>query len=201
MSDKPNMPEHKLRQQADAALVMPLNINPRRLAKNHTCDAQIDRAWPFSAESTPALAWWRTLPSDLLRDAEALTLHATLDKIDTTRGRDAFASTRYGAQNATIASALSMMPVEETTIEVDLAMTAVLCVALDGDAAAALVLSHVIGRVELHHPFATELSASWLAFHIRHSPNPRRFTKEEARLWSFLRAQNSPAATGTGDQP
>ena len=66
--------------------------------------------------------------------------------------------------------AYSLMPIGEATLEADLAMTAVLRGALDGDAAAALVLSHVIGSAELHYPFAMELSASWLAHRLRHSP-------------------------------
>jgi hypothetical protein len=158
-----------------------------------------DLAWPFKPEDTTPLAWWRTLPSGLLRDAEVLLVRATLDKIDVVNGSQAFTTALRGDASAAIAVALSRLPIEETTLEVDLAMTAVLRGALDGDPAAALVLSHVIGRAELHRPFATELSASWLTHHLRHSPNPRRFTEEEARLWSVLRAQDGTMATTTGD--
>jgi hypothetical protein len=159
------------------------------------------RAWPFNPEDTFPLAWWRTLPANLFRDAEALLVSATLDKIDVLSGSHTFAAALRGDTAAAITTALALMPIEETTLEVDLAMTAVLRGALDGDAAAALVLSHVIGRATLHHPFATELSPSWLAHHLRHSPNRRCFTEEEARLWSALRAQDEATAAGRGDQP
>lgn len=103
---------------------------------------------------------------------------------------------------AAITTALALMPIEETTLEVDLAMTTVVRGALDGDAVAALVLSHVMGHAALDHPFATELSPSWLAHHLRPSRHRRRrLTEEEAGLWSALRAQDEATAAGRGNQP
>ncbi len=97
--------------------------------------------------------------------------------------------------------AFSLMLIGETMLEIDPAMTAVLCRALDGDAAAALVLSHVVGRAELHGPFATELSGAWLAHQLRHFPSRHRFIEEEARLWSAIRTQDEPTAAGKENQP
>jgi hypothetical protein len=185
----------------DHAVIARSNIAAAARAADLAPSRPATRAWPFNPEDTSPLAWWRTLPSDLLRDAETLLAYATLGKIEVLSGSRTFAAALRGDTTAAITTALALMPIEETTLEVDLAMTAVLRGALDGDAMAALVLSHVIGRAELDHPFATELSASWLAHHLRHSPDRRRFTEEEAVLWSALRAEEQTTAPGKGDQP
>ena len=62
---------------------------------------------------------------------------------------------------------------------------------------AALTLAHVLGHAEVAHPFATELSASWLTHHPRHSQDPRRFTKE-ARLLAALRERDELPAASVG---
>jgi hypothetical protein len=159
------------------------------------------RAWPFNPGDTSPLAWWRTLPANLFRDAETPLVSATLDQIDLLSGSHTFAAALRGDTAAAITTALALMPIEETTLEVDLAMTAVAREALDGDAVAPLVLSHVIGHAALDHPFATAFSPSWLAHHLRPSPHRRRFTEEMAGLWSALRAQGEATAAGREDQP
>jgi hypothetical protein len=156
----------------------------------------IDRAWPFNAEDTSPLAWWRTLPSDRLGDAEALLVNTTLAKIDVMGGGDAPAAALRGEIGAGVTVALSLMPVGEVTLEVDLAMTAVLRGPLDGDGLAALVLAHVLDRADIDHPFATEISASWLTCPPRNSR--RRFTKQEARLLAAMRERDELPAAGVG---
>jgi hypothetical protein len=61
--------------------------------------------------------------------------------------------------------------------------------------------SHVLECAELHHPFATELSTSWLVHHLHHSPDRRRFAEDEARLWSALHAQDETMAATKEKQP
>jgi hypothetical protein len=65
------------------------------------------------------------------------------------------------------------------TLEVDLAMSAVALHALGGDAASALVLSHILRRVPVDHPFAGDLAASWFALNLRRAMQTR--TKETAQ--------------------
>jgi hypothetical protein len=91
-----------------------------------------------------------------------------------------------------------MMPIGEMTLEVDLAMTAVLRGALAGDGPAALVLAHALGHTEIGHPFATELSASWLTHHLRHSPDQRRFTKQKASLLATMSERDELPAASVG---
>jgi hypothetical protein len=72
-----------------------------------------------------------------------------------------------GDAAASIAIAVEMFPITEITLEVDLAMTVLMVGALDDNAAAALVLSQLLGRAPLDHPFAKELSVSWLVLNLR----------------------------------
>ena len=227
MPDTTNVHEPKLPRQTKAACVTPANADLHRPdddgrrkdqaapdpvrceatasaisgadlgEASHAADRAFDRAWPFNPDDTSPLAWWRTLPSDRLRDAEALLVNTTLDRIGVMRGGDAFTAALRGEVAAAVAMALALMPVGEVTLEVDLAMTAVLRGALAGDGPAALVLAHVLGHAEVAHPFATELSASWLTHHPRHSRDRRRFTKE-ARLLAALRERDELPAASVG---
>jgi hypothetical protein len=231
MSDTTYVPEHKLRQPANASIAAPANAefhapsddgHKNRVAPDPVgCEATasaipgadtahaartaalarrrgppIDRAWPFNAEDASPLAWWRTLPSDRLGDAEARLVNATLAKIDVMGGGDALAPALRGEIGADVAVALSLMPIDDVTLEVDLAMTAVLRGALERDGLAALVLAHVLGRADINHPFATELSASWLTS-PRHSPE-RRFTRQKARLLAAMRERDELPAASVG---
>ena len=165
-------------------------------ARAGRCRRPIDRAWPFNPEDTSPLAWWRTLPSDRLGDAQARLVATTLASVDVMGGGDALAAALRGEVGAGGAAALSLMPINEVTLEVDLAMTAVLRAALAGNGPAALVLAHVLGHAEIDHPFATELSASWLTRPPRNSR--RRFTRQEARLLAAMRERDALPAAGFG---
>jgi hypothetical protein len=123
-------------------------------------------SWPFRPEDASPLAWWRTMPADLLRDAEHLVLRETIGKVGVLKGHDSVSAMR-GDAPASIAIALEALPITTITIEVDLAMTALMLSALAGSAASALVLSQVLQRTALDHPFAEELSVSWLALNLR----------------------------------
>jgi hypothetical protein len=122
-------------------------------------------SWPFRPEDASPLAWWRTMPADLLRDAEHLVLRETISKVGVLKGRT-WVSAMRGDVPASIAIALEALPIKTITIEVDLAMTALMLSALAGSAASALVLSQVLQRTALDHPFAKELSVSWLALNL-----------------------------------
>src|ERR1700675_915222 len=106
MSKSTNMPEHKLRLRDDiasneryAGRKLPPSTAREKGDLRTTSSARqtgvsgsradhpagersapAARAWPFSTEDATSLAWWRTLPSDLLRDAEGLLVCATLNR-------------------------------------------------------------------------------------------------------------------------
>jgi hypothetical protein len=123
-------------------------------------------SWPFRPEDANPLAWWRTMPADLLRDAEQLVLRETIRKVGVLKGCE-WVSAMRGDVPASIAIVLEALPITTITIEVDLAMTTLMLGALAGSAASALVLSQVLQRTSLDHPFAKELSVSWLALNLR----------------------------------
>lgn len=155
--------------------------------------ALADRPWPLRSQDATPLAWWRWLPSHKLRDAEALLIDATLARIVVLRtDRDLRAALR-GDAAAAIAAAFTLLPIEELTLEADIAMTALLRCALNGNPASALALSNILGRTGLTHPFATELAASW---HAKNSPYRIRFSVEEAALTEAIHEYFAAAEEG-----
>jgi hypothetical protein len=115
-------------------------------------------AWPLATQDFPPLAWWRTLPCNLFRDAEHLLVIDTLDTICVMNRHDEFAAALRGDAAAAVGVALALLPM---TLTVDIAMTALLRCALSGDTAAIVVLANLLHRIELKRSLATELSASW----------------------------------------
>jgi hypothetical protein len=149
-----------------------------------------ERLWPFKADDTTPLAWWRTLPSDAFGDADRLILLATLEQIDMLHGGADFAAALKGDPAAAIGVAFSLMPVEEMTLRADVAMTALLRCALERNAAAALVLAQVTGLTDLGHPYAIEIAGSWLVHGRCSSDNPRKFGEAETVLLTAFRERH-----------
>src|SRR6202011_6128769 len=75
----------------DPVVIARSNIAAAALAADLARSSPAPRAWPFNPEDISPLAGWRTLPSDLLREAETLLIHATLDQIEVLRGSHTFA--------------------------------------------------------------------------------------------------------------
>jgi hypothetical protein len=130
-------------------------------------------SWPFRPEDVTPLAWWRTMPADLLGDAEHLLLREMIGKIGVLKGREWISAMR-GDAAASVEIALGILPISSVTLEVDLAMTVLTLVALGGNAGCALVLSQVLQSVCLDHPFAKELSVSWLGFNLRRAMDAKK---------------------------
>ncbi len=163
--------------------------------KRNQASTLANRLWPLSSQDTPPLAWWRTLPSDKFRDAEKLLLLVTLERIAVLRGTSELGAAQRGDAAAAIAAALSVMPVQDFTLKVDITMTALLRCAVEGDNAAALVLANVLSRTGLN--LATELSASWFVQHVDRSPHSRSFSKEETSLLIELRERYDGKGNGS----
>lgn len=149
------MPAHKCRQQDLAVLTGD--------ATDLACKTfrPLTSGWPFNAQDVSPLAWWRSLPSTHLRDAEHLLVIDTLSKICVLDHRQNLAAAIRGDTAAAVGAALSVLPVYKVTLTADIAMTALLRCALEGDATTTLVLANILRRVELEHSLAAELSASW----------------------------------------
>jgi hypothetical protein len=138
--------------------------------------------WPFKAETCSPLAWWRRMPPDAFGGAERLLLAETIGRISVLRGGDDLMTAISGDVAAAIRTALGLMPIEKITMRVDITMTALMCVALDGNAAPALVMAQVVGLTDVGHGLAGELAAAWLAFGERHSGEPAKFAEAEIVL-------------------
>jgi hypothetical protein len=123
---------------------------------------------------------WRTMPADLLGDAERLLLLDTIGRVGVLKGRE-WVAAMWGDAAASIAIALGALPISTIRLEVDLALTSLMSSTLGGSAAAALVLSQVLQRCSLEHPFGEELSVSWLAFKLRRAMAGRAQVKALAR--------------------
>jgi hypothetical protein len=61
-------------------------------------------------------------------------------------------------------------------------MSTLLHCALKEDAAAALVLSHMLGHAEFEHPLKVELSTLWLTHHFGRARDPRWSAQTEAAI-------------------
>jgi hypothetical protein len=176
-------------------IVQPANdIKTRHHALGHATNCKPPRphdwqpsSWPFRPEDVTPLAWWRTMPADLLGDAQHLLLREVIGKIGVLKGRE-WISAMHGDAAASVEIALGTLPISTITLEVDLAMTVLTLAALGGNAASALVLSQVLQRVYLDHPFAKELSVSWLGFNLRRAMGT---TKQPVKL----RTRRNGAAT------
>jgi hypothetical protein len=121
--------------------------------------------WPFNLDDVTPLEWWRTMPADHLGDAQRLHLRTTMEKISVMNDHRWLSALR-GDAAASIAIAIGAMPIEQVTLDVDLAMSALALCALEDSAGAALVLAHVLKRTPLNHPFGKDISASWLALNL-----------------------------------
>ncbi|WP_156936955.1 hypothetical protein [Bradyrhizobium sp. WSM2254] len=163
MSNKMEMPARERRHQ-DLPLPTSDSPGPARNISRPSISG-----WPITAQDVSRLAWWRTLPSDLLRDAEQQLVIDTLDTICVMDRHDEFAAALRDDATSAVGVALSLMPIHQETLTVDIAMTALLRCALAGDATAAMVVANLLHRVELDHPFATELSAFWCGRAASHS--------------------------------
>lgn len=153
--------------------------------------------WPFNLGDVTPLEWWRTMPADHFGSEQHLLLRATLEKICVMNGHQWLSALR-GDAAASIAIAIGALPIDQVTLEVDLAMSALALCALEGSAGVALVLSHILRRTAFDHPFGKDLSASWLTLNLcralaakSHRSKPRRRSK----TLNAASPRNAPACT------
>ena len=140
------------------------------------------RSWPFKAEDSSPLAWWRRLPSQAFGEPERLHMGATLEQINVLHAELDLLAALKGDAAAAIEVTFTLMPMSEISLRTDIAMTALLRCALERNAAASLVLAQVLGLTDLGHPYAGELATAWLAYGWLCSENPREFSNAGAVL-------------------
>jgi hypothetical protein len=112
----------------------------------------------FLASAIYPLSLWRTLRANEFEASDLAAIEGLLAKtvlFGQPKWRDAVA----GDVPAAVAVAVSLLPIDNVTFQVDLAMTALIRGAIEGDFAAAIVvaniLRHLPGSMLLHRRIAT----------------------------------------------
>lgn len=147
-----------------------------------------------------ALAWWRSVPAEAFRAAEYLEVCSGLQEVAGMVEGAEFERALQGDANAAIALALSLGPIKRLGgIKTDIAMTAVLSIALEGEPRCAPLLAHVIDRPEPDPRRADQLCGSWLEFHFGCSPWRGGLAAEQAMLLKALRDFDARASEGNAD--
>jgi hypothetical protein len=108
---------------------------------------------------------WRTFPAEAFSEARRLEVmgHVGLHMANIKEWKDAVA----GDAACAVRIALHMEIPDEVTYPVDARMTLLLYSALNGSAAAALVLAHLLRKMPLDGPMKNGLATSWLARNLR----------------------------------
>ncbi|OKO86821.1 hypothetical protein AC630_01885 [Bradyrhizobium sp. AS23.2] len=145
------------------------------------------------------LRWWRSAPADAFRAAEYLEVRSALEDVATLIEGAEVEPALQGDADAAIALVLSLMPITRVGgIKTDIAMTAVLSLALGGELRCALVLAHVLDRAEPDPRRADQLCGSWFEFHQNHSVSRGGFAPAENAVLEALRAFDAPRARKEG---
>jgi hypothetical protein len=98
---------------------------------------------------------------------------------------------------AAVAVAVSFIPVDEMTLPLDLAMTALIACAIEGDPGAAIVVSNILLHLPSASPRHHEIAASWFVS----NPAAVRLGKRKAAMTqapNFTKARNEVKAPECG---
>ncbi|MET4212448.1 hypothetical protein [Bradyrhizobium sp. LA2.1] len=128
------------------------------------------------------LSWWRIIPPRFLGEPERLYINESLTGLAVFGADQNLTAALAGDAAAAIASALSLAPLREINLKVDIAMTALMSIALRGDPAAVLLLAHILGRGEWGNPSAEDLGLAWLDRHTSYPMSREQFAAYEVAL-------------------
>lgn len=145
------------------------------------------------------LRWWRSMPADAFRATEYLAIRSALEQVATLIEGAEVEPALQGNVDAAIALVLSLMPIRRLGgIKTDIAMTAVLRLALEGEPRCALVLAHVIDRAEPDPHRADLMCASWFEFRCGQAVLHGGFVPAERAVLNALCAFDVPRAGREG---
>ncbi|OKO79825.1 hypothetical protein [Bradyrhizobium sp. AS23.2] len=141
------------------------------------------------------LRWWRSAPAGAFRATEYLEVRSALAEVATLINAAEVEPALQGDADAAIALVLSLMPITRRGgIKTDIAMTAVLSLALRGELRCALVLAHVLDRAEPDPRRADQLCGSWFEFHLNHSASRGGVAPAETAVLEAPSAFDAPRA-------
>ena len=119
----------------------------------------------FFDSATYPLSLWRTLRAVQFEATDLTAIRLLLAKLvlfDRPKWRDAIA----GDAAAAIAVAVSFLPIDNVTHQVDLAMTALIRCAIEGDLAAAIVVANILRRLPGSAPSHRQIATSWFVSNL-----------------------------------
>jgi hypothetical protein len=108
------------------------------------------------------IKWWRTLPADGFDSSRKSVLRATLSTI-AILDEPTWRSAAGGSAAAAIGLALRLNPSRSTSAAYDLIVTSLAICAADGNAAACIVMSHVLRNIPGAGKAEARIATSWLA--------------------------------------
>lgn len=109
----------------------------------------------------PATQWWRLTPATAFNVVALLEMRASLSKIDML-GEPRWKDAAAGDASASIGVALDMNAGGTVEARFDLVMTALAMCAADGNAAACLVMSHILRKIPGAGKTEARIATSWL---------------------------------------
>jgi hypothetical protein len=111
------------------------------------------------------LSSWRTLRALDFSFHDLTSMRALLAKT-TLLGQPKWAAAVAGDGPAAVAVAISFIPAEEITMSMDLAMTALIACAIEGDPGAAIVASNILRHLPDATPRHHQIAASWFVSNL-----------------------------------
>lgn len=119
---------------------------------------------------------WRTLRAEQFNAQDLQTIRRLLTKT-VLLGQPKWEEAARGDAPAAVAVAVSFFPMDEVTVPADLAMTALIRCAIEGDPAAAIVISNVLRNLPGCFAFHRQIATSWSVSNLAQARGSRRDRK------------------------
>lgn len=147
---------------------------PPRRGERYPADAVHD----FFDSAIYPLSLWRTLRAAQFEAADLTAIRVLLAKL-ALLGRSKWRDAVAGDAPAAIAVALSFLPIDNVTRQVDVAMTALVRCAIEGDLAAAIVIANILRNLPGSTPLHRQIATSWFVSNLAMaSARTRKFRSE-----------------------
>jgi hypothetical protein len=111
------------------------------------------------------LSLWRTLRAAEFEAPDLVAIRRLLAKI-VLFGRPKWRDAVVGNAPAAIAVAVSFLPIDNVTLQVDLAMTALISCAIEGNLAAAIVVANILRNLPGSAPLHRQIATSWFVSNL-----------------------------------
>lgn len=141
---------------------------PTQMTKQSIIAVNGDDQWPTT------LSYWRRFPAESFDDALKADVLDCVNRISSTIAE--WRSAIHGDAGAAVALALRIKAPTVIGLKLDLAMTVLLRTAFE-NAAAAVVMSHVLRKMPLESHDRARLATSWLVHNIWLGSRPRIFAR------------------------